>query len=99
MQKIVYQNHKFMNKYVIKKVQQSDKYFKRLLVEHKDKHIERSLRIIQLSMFLKSDKRNNLIMLQKLQQHNSKDQKDKENSSILKNIEKDLNKVKNLTQC
>ena len=52
-----------MTKYVIKKVLQSDRYFKRFLVEHKEKHIGRSLRISQMSLFKKSGKRNNLIML------------------------------------
>mmetsp|Transcript_8592 Transcript_8592/g.13300 ORF Transcript_8592/g.13300 Transcript_8592/m.13300 type:complete len:312 (+) Transcript_8592:203-1138(+) len=43
-----------MTKYQFKKVLQSDKYYKRLLVEHKDSKVERSLRIIQKEVIMRS---------------------------------------------
>ena len=33
---------------------QSEKYFKRLLVEHKESHLQRSIRVIKKEVFLKS---------------------------------------------
>jgi hypothetical protein len=44
--KIIKNQEFLLRKYNIKSVLQSDLYIKRLLVEHKDIYIERSLRII-----------------------------------------------------
>lgn len=45
----------FLNKYEIKKVMQNEKFDKRLLVQHKEKKLERSLKIIKFAKFDKTD--------------------------------------------
>lgn len=45
----------FLNKYEIKKVMQNEKFDKRLLVQHKEKKLERSLKIIKFAKFDKAD--------------------------------------------
>lgn len=52
-----------------------------------------------MSLFKKSGKRNNLIMLQKVKHQPSQEQLDKEYSLLLMNMEKDLNKMKNKVTC
>jgi len=44
-----------MSQYEIKKVISSEKYSKRLIVTHKEKKIDRSLKIIHLTLFSQSD--------------------------------------------